>query len=253
MRLYPSFINKVALASVSFFLFLNGCITSLPDKNRVHKVSWSSEYRMAEYLAEPVKVRKKADLQQLLELSWYSSFDVLSVDKKRTVLNNCLEYFNLTKEVVGTIPAHDYKFFLFLARMCRAAEALIHAEDAKYSYIPSHFIDKSMFNNFPKEMAFQISNEDVEKVKSPKNRYWSDIEKGLKFEFIKENQARFSGNGGRQVVSLMGRGDFNNDNIEDVLLSIQETVVSGTYSNFRALVLSVDQQGHWYFVKEFIH
>ena len=55
--------------------------------------------------------------------------------------------------------------------------------------------------------------------------------------------------GGYQELEIIGRGDTNNDDIEDVIVVVHDYLDGGNYMNIRLLVLSVDKQNNWQLIK----
>jgi len=49
----------------------------------------------------------------------------------------------------------------------------------------------------------------------------------------------------------MGRGDFNVDGLEDVLISSRDSVEGGSYFDFGLFTLSVNEKGKWQLIEEF--
>lgn len=246
-------INKISLISVLFLIVVIAACGKFPVANEArYPVLWSSEYAMMDYLEESVAVNDKEDLGMLLRAPWYAQFKVVySKGEKETFLNTCDDYFSLTGRVTDTVPSSDYVPFVFLTKMCRVSKALVNGKGANKSYVPEGFLNRFMPDNFPKAMAFQVSLAQAERdANDISKQYWRDIEKNLQFEYLSENRIRFYGDGGVQVISLLARGDFDHDNIEDILLGVQQSVEGGTYSNFRALIFSVDKDKQWYLLKE---
>ncbi len=76
-----------------------------------------------------------------------------------------------------------------------------------------------MPEKLPAPLAFQISTREMERDANDKSkRYWGDINKNLQFEAVSKDQVKFFDAGGTQNISLVGRGDFNDDGVEDILI-----------------------------------
>lgn len=208
---------------------------------------------MVELLSETVSIENQKDLQRLLESPWYAEVDVVDTkNSKEASFAKCSDYLSEATGKTDTLRPYERPPYLNLTMMCRATALLLNAKNAEVSYIPSHFLDQSMPEKFPIALAFRLSiaggGIDLE---DKTIRFWNDIDKSLRFKAISKDQVEFSDDGGFQVISLVGRGDFNNDKLEDILISVQEAVVDGTYSNFRLLALSVNEKGEWYLIEEF--
>ncbi|MCJ8296638.1 MAG: hypothetical protein MJK15_19770 [Colwellia sp.] len=65
-----------------------------------------------------------------------------------------------------------------------------------------------------------------------------------KYESQSATKSTYYHNGGYQKLEIIGRGDTNNDLIEDVIIVVHDYLEGGNYMNIRLLVLSVDRQNY---------
>ncbi|MCF6325363.1 MAG: hypothetical protein L3J89_13760 [Gammaproteobacteria bacterium] len=138
--------------------------------------------------------------------------------------------------------------------MCRSTQLLFNAKNPEKSNIPGDFLNEFMPEKFPSALAFQTSTREAGKNANDKSkRYWNDINQNLQFEAISKDRVKFFNDGGTQNISLVGRGDFNTDGLEDVLISSRDSVEGGSYFNFRLFALSVNEKGEWQLIEEFKH
>lgn len=234
-------------------LSISGCTVIAPENKLLYSVSWSSGYQMVELLSEPVAINDQKDFQRVLDAPWYAEISVVDTKSSTgTSFINCSDYLSDVTEKTHVLRESEINAFLEFTMMCRSTELLLNARSPKKSNIPSDFLNKLMPETFPSALAFQTSSREAERNANDKSkRYWSDINQDLQFKVISKDRVKFFDDGGTQNISLVGRGDFNADGLEDVLISSRDSVEGGSYFNFRLFSLSVNAKGEWQLIEEF--
>lgn len=237
----------------TLFIITPGCSDSSTDSQQGYPVSWSSGYHMTDLLSEPVTVEKQQDLQSLLEAPWYAEIQVTGAkSSERATFSNCKTYLSEVTEKTHTLRENEINAFLEIAAMCRATQVLLKATAPNRSNIPDKFFNPSTPEKFPVALALSISEtESLRHAQDESIRHWGDVNKNYQFEPISNIQARFHNGADIQQLALLGRGDFNDDGVEDLLISSRDSVVGGSYFNIRLFALSVDAEGEWQLIKEF--
>jgi len=101
-------------------------------------------------------------------------------------------------------------------------------------------------------LAFETSKtESEESRRDPEVKYWSDINEIRNVDVISPQVVDFYTTGGLQRLELVGRGDFDGDGVEDVLISSRDSVDGGSYQHLRLFVLSVDAEGDWRTIRSY--
>jgi len=253
MWLYNYIYRKEAIAFLVLLASISGCSEKPPENKLHYSVSWSSEYQMVELLSKAVPINEQKDLQGVLDAPWYAEISVVNTkSSENTSFANCSGYLSEVTKKTHALRDNEINAFLEFAMMCRSTKLLLNAKSPEKSNIPNDFLNKSMLENFPVEIAFQTSTREAEKNANDKSKkYWSDINQNLQFEAISKDRVKFFDDGGFQNISLVGRGDFNSDGFEDVLISSRDSVEGGSYFNFRIFILSVNEKGEWQLIEEF--
>lgn len=246
--------NKYFLLTLAcLFILTSSCVNT--EVGTEYPVSWTSQYTMASLLDDAIIIKEQNDLKNAINASWYAEVDIITDENESseiTPLSSCKDYFSKATSHTTTLREYETGPFLLLAKMCRATELLLHANPSKYSYISNNFLNKSTPHIFPSEIAFQISTGEAEKnAKDKSKHYWADINQNLQFEAISETQSKFFDDGGSQIIDLIGRGDFNADGIEDILISSRDSVEDGDYFNLRLFSLSVNEKREWRLIREY--
>ena len=141
--------------------------------------------------------------------------------------------------------------FLELSVMCRSVAVLLNAQESRQSNIPNHFINQDLPEKFPWAVALQTSvTETKKKSLEGAGKYWGDLN-NVTYRPISEGKVRYLSQSGTQTIEEIGRGDFNHDGLEDVLVTSRDAVTGGSYFNLRLFALSVDRKGQWFLVQAF--
>ncbi|WP_027328248.1 hypothetical protein [Marinimicrobium agarilyticum] len=239
---------------VTIFLFnLVGCSEGQTNNEEAHAISWYPGFTMPELLAANVDIEKREDLAALLSKDWYASIDVANTrSAEEDAFSNCQEYFREATPKTRTLREHEMNAFVELAVMCRATELMVGAKTPRKSYIPEDILTASSPEKFPSEIAFETSKTESEKNRNdPLVKHWGDINKIREVNAVSPYAVDFYTMGGVQRLELVGRGDFDGDGVEDVLLSSRDSVDGGSYQHLRLFVLSVDADGDWRTIKSY--
>lgn len=229
-----------------------GCSRPLSEEEP-KPVSWASGFRMVELLAEDMPLNSQDDLNNLLDADWYSSINVVDTrSAEEATFTNCNDYSAERTSETRTLRENEMNAFLELIVMCRTTEVLAKAGNSDASYIPKNVIDASSPEHYPAAVALEISETESEKNASDSSvGYWSDVNGSFQVNALTPEKVKFHHDAGIQQLELVGRGDFNGDGVEDVLISSRDSVEGGSYFNLRLFSLSVDAEGAWYMIEEY--
>ncbi|WP_347330021.1 hypothetical protein [Marinimicrobium locisalis] len=236
-----------------FISLLGGCSGGKATEKRAYTVSWYSGFKMPELLAEDVNVERRGELSGLLSKEWYAPVDIINTrGEEEGTVSSCEEYFQEVTPETRTLREHEMNAFVELAIMCRATKLLSSADNPRTSYIPESILNASSPDQLPPELALETSETESDKNRNdPTVQYWGDINKIRKLDAISPHVVDFYTTGGVQRLEPVGRGDFDGDGVEDVLISSRDSVDGGSYQHLRLFVLSVDAEGDWQIIKSY--
>ncbi len=221
--------------------------SSRPNSSTSLPAHWSTGYTMQGLLDNTsITLNNTNDLPKLLSLPWYASISVSGTINGDSELSNCKEYFSQSTASTRTLKNNEMSAFLEFKVMCQATKLLINALDSEKSYLPQAPLSEHTPNLWPKQFALQISTNEAERnSQNPKLTSWADITPITRYEPASNTKSVYSHDGGFQELEILGYGDFNNDEVEDIAILVRDHVEQGTYFNLRLFVLSVDQHGTW--------
>ena len=236
-----------------FSFWMAGCATPLTgEPQKSIPVSWDAGFTMPSLLESPdVTLNNVSDLGKLVNATWYAEIAVIKTKVGKTVFSSCHDYFTKAKGSTRAANENEMGAYLELKVMCEATRLLMDAKDSKRSFLPKNVLGKTMPKLWPKAMALQISTEESRRdMENPRLTSMNDVTPIVKYESQSKSKATFFHKGGYQEVEIVGRGDANNDGIEDIFLVVRDHVEGGDYFNMRLFILSVDSKGGWHLIKE---
>lgn len=246
----PSYNYLKAQLFIVILILITGCSFLSPENKSTFSVSWTG-YTMGELLSDPFIIKDRKDIQRAINAPWYAEITILE-NSKEILLGNCKNYLSVAIDTLQTLRGNEIYPFRELAMMCRTSELLLNATPPVKSNINSNFINKHLPKKLPKEIAFQTSTvETEESMLDSTKKYWGDVNQNLKFQALSKGKAKYFDAAGSQTISIIARGDFNGDGLEDILLTSQDEVNGGSYSNLRLFALTFDKQKEWQLIQEY--
>jgi hypothetical protein len=123
---------------------------------------------------------------------------------------------------------------------CLVLRELQHAVPATVSHVRGLKWDEHILPLLPPQLAINISAESIRKAKSAATHgeSWADFDKTATATVDGPDQIVVQGDRFVERLILWGRGDFNGDGIEDLLVQSLDTLTEGTYRNTRLFILT---------------
>ncbi|WP_236691558.1 MULTISPECIES: hypothetical protein [Vibrio] len=108
---------------------------------------------------------------------------------------------------------------------------------SKRSYLSKFKLDNSFPSLAPSALAFVISNESADKAKTLST--WDEADRIQRTQVASPVRAEyFDATDGFQVITIVAKGDYNADGIEDIVIEKENSVLSGSYSSSHGYVLT---------------
>lgn len=219
------------------------------DESKAHAlpVTWTQELGMASLLDQAPEVTTQKELSELLELPWYTSINIKAPElNKPHSVASCNDYLAIKTPELRAQKEQEHNALLELMTMCEATRLLSEASPAKQSNIPAQPLHAQLPEKLPKSIALVTSQSEWNRIKNDQGiSTWGDVNAVSMAEQPSTHQTKFRSDAGLQTLSILGRGDFNEDGREDLLLSVKDTVEGGSYFSLRLFVLTVTDQGDW--------
>jgi hypothetical protein len=138
---------------------------------------------------------------------------------------------------------------------CQAMFLIINEADPyTKSYIQDYVLNKTNIQTLPKDMALIISTSTYNDIHTDKKikvleevNHIVKVTQKNKLTSIAEDDS-----GGVQEISILAKGDFNHDAIEDMMLSVSNSVIGGSYTSYYLYILTkTEKDGDWIVLDEY--
>jgi hypothetical protein len=123
---------------------------------------------------------------------------------------------------------------------CLVLRELQRAIPARRSYMRDLVWDERVLSTLPVELAISVSDEEKRAIRDAASRgkTWADFDPSISARTSGADRIMVTGKGFSEQLILWGRGDFNRDGTEDLLVQSLDTLTEGTYRNTRLFVLT---------------
>lgn len=189
--------------------------------------------------------------QESLAARWEDSFefsDPVGNGPLRSV-TTCVELLAEDLSLDSVVPMHDWNVVQARDRVCRAAQVMSGAEQAKSTLWPDRILTPSAPEQLPAEVVWRISGDQelaFQQGLSVGRTRWSEHEAVLGLEmgsddgiaFLSENQTHY-------LLAVVARADFTGDGEEDVLLRVLASPYGGGSMVSHRLFLLGIWDGAW--------
>ena len=240
------------ISTLMCVVLVQGCFSGIDKKSSQSiPVSWQSGFTLPDLLATPAKLQTVDDLKRLIIAPWYADILVRNSKVGESVFSSCLDYFEQVMETTRTVKDNEMGPYLEFKAMCEGARILMSSETSEWNYFPDLILDEDLPSKLPKNIALQTSlEESMRNAKDVTLVHWQDITPITAYEKQSTTKSTYRHNGGYQELEIVGRGDTNNDHVEDVIVVMRDYVEGGDYMNIQILVVSVDKQGGWQLINK---
>lgn len=123
---------------------------------------------------------------------------------------------------------------------CTVLEQLQKARPATRSFLAELKWDERVLPLLPPQLSISVSDEARRKadMAAQRGQSWARFDASVKAEAKGADQIEVRGDGFSQQLVLWGRGDFNGDGLEELLVQSLDALTEGTYRNTRLFILT---------------
>src|ERR1700739_3896870 len=209
--------------------------SALPSQDRQPAAPRKAEH-VVQYSAR-LNLSSRSDIDQRLHARFAEG------TAHRTGSNTCVELLarcdpNSQRDCPGqssAISEREFQAQKSTLADCLTLQALQHAASATSSHVARLKWDEHILPLLPPQFAISVSVESMRKAEAAARRgqSWSDFDKSGTAATDGVDQIVVRGEGFLERLILWGRGDFNGDGVEDLLVQSLDTLTEGTYRNTR--------------------
>jgi len=152
-------------------------------------------------------------------------------------VSSCAQLQIHLKEGFKAISDADYAFVNAQSTICSMWQQIGKFKPYSQSFMKEVKLNKEFASMVPASFSLQISNKQIAKAKSAAS--WNEASKIKKVETKSSHNATFyDDTGSIQRLTLMAKGDYNTDGIEDQLFFVENSVEGGSYSSTKAFIIT---------------
>ncbi len=193
--------------------------------------------RTDRFFVREVAKPSKENMQLRNSLDWGYELELRRAPDKEKLVSNCQDLATANSMGFTAAKAYEYGAFKAYLTQCQTWSEMAKLAASKRSYISKFKLDDSFPSLAPSALAFVISNESAEKAKTLST--WDEADRIQRIQVASPVRAEyFDATDGFQVVTIVAKGDYNADGIEDIVIEKENSVLSGSYSSSHGYVLT---------------
>jgi len=223
--------NYLYVCILAIFSFNCGA-TSL-----VVKPSFTKENSTYAFFGEQISLSQAKDFLSLETKRWSYEFGLESSEGKYEEVETCEA---LTKKIKNGYQAFRYseqKVVNARKLTCETWRIMSKLTSSDVSYLRDFEHNLNLPKKMPRELSLIISKDDERNLAKANN--WEEMSHFKKVEVLNKDQAIYYDNaGGIQSLTVMAKGDYNNDGIEDMVLYMFNGVEGGSYTSTHGYVVT---------------
>ena len=186
---------------------------------------------------DPITSDSLEQVNMLLDKQWYFT-EVLTFDGKPDMdVNSCKTLSKATNENYKSTSYQTKSILKTFKKTCSTWHDMGQLKPSKESFLSSFKHSLALPKQMPPELALIISNDDERRL--AKASSWEEMSHIKKVEPVTDDQAMYYDNsGGIQRLTIMAKGDYNQDGIEDIILRMSNSVKGGSYSSSYSYIVT---------------
>lgn len=151
--------------------------------------------------------------------------------------HNCLELLTLAANGYQARNPFEHPFLQARTTLCQAVQASADLSGFEQSFLEDSLLGEELPQTAPAELALAISNHTRRRVSQSVT--WAQVEAPASHEPVSNYEAVYRGQDGSvQRLTVLARGDYNGDGVEDAILYLIDGVDGGSYAHARYLVVT---------------
>jgi len=199
--------------------------------------TYSLENKTNGYFMEPEVLETPEQVNALFSKNWFYSYEVVLDSKPAIKVDSCKVLSKALPEGYKPVNYKEQVALLATNKICITWADMGTLKSSKESFLGSFKHSAALPKKMPPELSLIISNDDERRL--AKASSWEEMSHIKKVEPINDDQAIYYDNsGGIQRLTIMAKGDYNQDGIEDIVLHMANAVERGSYSSSYGYVVT---------------
>lgn len=228
---------------VALFAIACATIDDAPDKapSSTGSIVIHNGFTLGDLLKDPRTLNSPEAIESVIAEKWTTPIR-LNIDGRdpKSVMIDCCDHY-LSQHSLPECPDRESGRIAFkeAAAMCLAAEQIVSANGATESHLAPLDFDEQFMALMPEDLALTVPKLERRSFRNDRvERTWGEVSPVDSVEQISKGHARYRFRDAEQELQLVAQGDFNDDGIEDIIISSRDSANDGSYSAFRLFVLT---------------
>jgi len=199
--------------------------------------TYSLDNKTNGYFMEPEVLETREQVNALSSKSWFYSYEVVLDSKPAIKVDSCKVLSKALREGYKSLDYKEQNALLATNKICTTWADIGMLKPSNKSFLGSFKHSAALPNKMPPELSLIISNDDERRL--AKANSWEQMSPIQKVETVNDDQAIYYDNsGGIQRLTVMARGDYDQDGIEDIVLHMANAVERGSYSSSHSYIVT---------------
>lgn len=214
-------------------LFSSGCNADIAKIDPY----FNKDNQSGAFFDNALVLNSASEFLSALEKNWDYPSDLKHKKHGSKTVSNCQQLKKSISNGFTAAKAYEHAFVNAQSAICSMWEHIGGFKPYKVSYLSKLGLNKDFAAQAPARFALLISDEQIKKADAAAN--WNAFSKIKKVQSHSEMQSTYYDNSGSiQRLTLMAKGDYNGDGIEDQLLYMENSVEGGSYSSAKVYIIT---------------
>ncbi len=240
-------LKTIKVSAMALTLVCTGCKklpvpTTSTTLAELPSIVISEELTLQDYLTsvEGSKESHREKLTKQLSSTWDANIAV--GDKKglhEQNINSCNAFFIAEQSHLEPIKPSEFSPYRKIGLTCQATKIALALIKPGKSFFGHFNLDMSAPKSLPIDFALIISAEEEKRIRNNEQYHrWVDVEPIDSVERVSADTLLFKSKGVTHTITRLAMGDFNQDQVEDMLLMDNASLNEGSYASTRLFVLT---------------
>lgn len=216
-------------------------LSLLPSMNAVSAeveipTYYSQHNQSTVFFVKPVDAVSSADFISMYDTKWYYEESLKHDESGDKQVSTCADLVGSLNAGYRSQTNDEYDYISAVNHLCVTWREIAKLGVSDKTYLDSLQLNKSLASVLPPQIAMTISKHDKSRLMTMPS--WDAMSAMMNVTPLNHDQAIFETKTSTQKLTVMAKGDYNKDGVEDVLVYLEDNVKGGTYSAVRAFVLT---------------
>jgi len=225
---------KLNYATLIFSVLLSSACSAAGSAIEPH---FNKDNQSSAFFDNALALNSASDFLSALEKTWDYPSDLKHKKLGNKTVSSCQQLKKHINDGFHAAKASEHAFVSAQSVICSMWEYMGKFKSYKISHMNKLSLNKGFANLAPARFALLISNDQIKKAEAASS--WNNVSKIKEVKpHSKVQSTYYDHSGSIQRLTLMAKGDYNADGIEDQLFFMENSVEGGSYSSTKAYIIT---------------